>query len=110
MNDIISPFDRPLTLISVYNIVYFTFNILGFGLVAGLQFISARVDPSRMGALQGALTACALIGGVLGQFSFTALFVMDEIPKNIIFVIGSIVSGCGTLLVFYLRATFHSEI
>ena len=35
---------------------------------------------------------------------------MDEIPKNIIFVIGSIVSGCGTLLVFYLRATFHSEI
>ena len=98
-----------MTLISVFNIVYFTLKYFQ-GLVAGLQFISARVDPSRMGALQGALTACALIGGVLGQFLFTALFVMDEIPKNIVFVIGSIVSGCGTLLVFYLRATFHSEI
>ena len=29
MNDIISRFDRPLTLISVFNIVYFTLNILG---------------------------------------------------------------------------------
>ena len=63
-----------------------------------------------MGALQGALTACALIGGVLGQFLFTALFVIDGFPKNVVFVIGSIVSGCGTILVFYLRATFHSEV
>ena len=29
MDDIISPFDRPLTIIFVFNIVYFTLNILG---------------------------------------------------------------------------------
>ena len=82
----------------------------GFGLVAGLQFISARVDPSRMGALQGALTACALAGGVIGQFLFTAIFVFDGFPKNVVFVVGSIVMGCGTLLIFYLRSTFHPEV
>ena len=33
MDDIISRFDRPLTLISVFNIVYFTLNILRFALL-----------------------------------------------------------------------------
>ena len=44
-----------------------------FGLVAYLQFISARVDPSRMGALQGALGACVLFGFILGNTLFTIL-------------------------------------
>jgi MFS family permease len=47
----------------------------GFGGVAYLQFISARVDASQMGAIQGALSASGLMAYIIGSNLFTLLSV-----------------------------------
>ena len=72
-----------------------------FGIVAYLSFVSARVDPSRQGEMQGAIGACGLAGFVVGQFLFSQLFVhLPEGTKWIVFVLGVAVSGvaCGLVL------------
>jgi MFS family permease len=46
-----------------------------FGAVAYLQFISARVDVSQMGAIQGALSASGLMAYIIGSNLYTALSV-----------------------------------
>ena len=74
-----------------------------FGGVAYLQFISARFDPSQMGALQGALSACALGGFMIGSWLFTAL----SYYNFNVFGIGSVVMAIGTMLIFYLK--FHRD-
>ena len=46
-----------------------------FGKVAYLQYLSSRVDASRMGALQGALGAVSALSSIVGNSLFTTLFV-----------------------------------
>ena len=46
-----------------------------FGKVAYLQYLSSRVDASRMGALQGALGAVSALSSIVGSNLFTTLFV-----------------------------------
>ena len=80
-----------------------------FGVVAYLQFISARFDPSQMGALQGALAASALLGFIIGSNLFTALSVLPDFPKPMVFVIGACFMFVGTVMIFYLRCTRAKE-
>jgi hypothetical protein len=80
-----------------------------FGLVAYLQFISARVDPSRMGALQGALGACVLFGYILGNTLFTILSIRLGEFDHLVFGIGACIMACGSMLVAYLQCTFSAE-
>jgi DHA1 family tetracycline resistance protein-like MFS transporter len=70
-----------------------------FGIVAYLQWISAQVDPGQMGALQGALGACAMTGQVLGSNVFLYLFVWLGERRWICFLIGAadMSLACGLL-------------
>jgi MFS family permease len=70
-----------------------------FGLVGYLSFISARIDPSKQGELQGTLGACALAGFALGNVGYSGLFYFLEDHKWIVFLIGTIFSFCSLILI-----------
>ena len=76
--------------------------------MAYLQFISARVDSTQMGAVQGALSASGLMAYILGSNLFTVLSVgvLSE-TRWACYLIGAGVMavGCGLVLIlFRLRA------
>ena len=79
--------------------------ISAFGSVAFQQFISARVDPARMGALQAALSACAMVGVVLGSNFFTFLFVWLDEERWAVFGAGAGIMAVACGLVLYLYVT-----
>ena len=108
LNDIVSPFDRPLTLISVYNIVYFMLKYFRF---------SSRFTIYKCSSwsFENGCTPRCFDSMRVDRWCSWSIFIYCVVcygwnSKKYYFCIGSIVSGCGTLLVFYLRATFHSEI
>jgi MFS family permease len=72
-----------------------------FGLVGYLAFISNRIDPARIGELQGTLGSCALFGFALGNVFYSGLFYFVDGQEWLIFGVGTIFSGLALMLIVH---------
>eukprot|EP00941_MAST-03F_sp_MAST-3F-sp1_P006198 g6198.t1 len=81
-----------------------------FGAVAYIQFVGARVDPTRMGALQGCLAAFALTAYVVGSNIAAALNEsLGKRHRYTIFLIGAAVSALGCVIITYMHVQGFEE-
>jgi MFS family permease len=91
---------------TVFMLGFFVLFASAFGVIAYVQYISARVDPNRMGALQGGIAAFALSAWIIGS-NLSAVLNRDlPIPQRwSIFLGGGLVSAVGCVIALYLYST-----
>lgn len=72
-----------------------------FGLVVYIQYIAARVDPGRMGAVQAGIASFVKLGFIGGTPFFTALNIALEKDKRwLSFFVGSIIAALSCCLLY----------
>jgi MFS family permease len=72
-----------------------------FGTVAYVQYIAARVDPGRMGAVQAGIAAFLKLGLIVGAPTFTAMnLALKKEDQWLSFFVGSIIAGLSCCLLY----------